>query len=315
MTARSIAIVLAVAGAGLCSPALADQKLSTSLIRPTLLEAGNGVVAGPLPGGTGAKSYYVATDLETGELRTQIKVTAPSDDVRSITFELLDSDAAVKDSYYVKTMSNQQGEQTRTFAIDNARRYNLRVTVDGPETGSFCVLLGGSALPKVASPVCPAGETQAAAPPPAATPAAPTAEAPPPPPAPQAVEVITTKCEQRLRVGSEVLFDFDKATLRPEARPAMDYIAMVIEAQQKPLSIEGHTDSKGTDSYNDRLSQQRAQTVEVELRRRIRSMPPTNSNGYGESRPVAPNEFPDGSDNPEGRRHNRRVDIVINTCT
>ena len=311
MTSRSIAVAVALAGAGFMAPALADQKLSTSLIRPTVLASDSGVIAGPLPGGTGAKSYYVATDLQTGELRTQIKVTAPSDEVRSITFELLDGEAKVKDSYYVKTMNDQQGEQTRTFAIDNARRYNLRVTVDGPETGNFCVLLGGAALPKVTSPVCPGAQTQAAELPPAA-------QAPAPPPAmekPKSVEVIESKCEQRLRVGSEVLFDFDKATLRPEAAPAMDYIAMVIEAEKKPLTIEGHTNSKGTEAYNDRLSQQRALTVEVELRRRIQAMPATSSYGYGESHPVAPNEQPDGSDYPEGRQFNRRVDIVINTCT
>jgi outer membrane protein OmpA-like peptidoglycan-associated protein len=313
MKKRTLAVALALTSAGLAGPAFADQKLSTSLIRPTVLEQDNGVIAGPLPGAAGAKSFYVATDLQTGELATQIKVSAPSDRVRSVTFELLGSNAAVKDSYYIKTSTNQQNEQTRTFSIDNAGRYSLRVIVEGPETGNFCVLLGGSALPKVTSPTCPAEEKQqaAAAPRPVAAPPAVT----PPPPMPKTVEVIRTTCEQRLRVGSEVLFDFDRADLRPEASPALEYVAKVIEAENKPLTIEGHTDSKGSDSYNDRLSEQRALTVEVELRRRIQSMPPTDSHGYGESRPVAPNEFPDGTDDPQGRQLNRRVDIVIDTCS
>jgi outer membrane protein OmpA-like peptidoglycan-associated protein len=305
MTSKSIAIALAITAVAFTSAASADETISTSLIHPTVLTSDSGVIAGGLPGGDGAKSYYAAADLQPGELKTQIRVVAPSNGMRSITFELLGDDAAVKDSYYVKTNSNQQGEQTRSFSIDNAGRYNFRVTVAGPENGRFCVLLGGSALPKVTSPMCPGEPAQSA-------------EAPATPPpalqAPKAVEVIQSKCEQRLRVGSELLFDFDRATLRPEAMPAIDYIAKVIEAEMKPVAIEGHTDAKGTDAYNDRLSQQRALTVEVELRRRIRAMPVTSAHGYGKSRPVAPNELPDGRDNPGGRQRNRRVDIVISTC-
>jgi outer membrane protein OmpA-like peptidoglycan-associated protein len=312
MTLCKLSVLATAVGMAGLVPAIATaQEYSTSIIRPTVLAADNGVVAGPLPGGRGARSYYIAADLKAGELSTQIKVSAPSDETRMVSFELLGPNASVVDSYYVKTSFEEQNQATRTFPIGSTRRYNMRVIVEGPETGDFCVLLGGSALPGVKAPECPGATRPAAAPPPAA-PAR--AAAPPPPAPPKTVEVITTKCEQRLRVGSEVLFDFDRAELRPDAMTTMDYVADVIATQKKPVTIEGHTDSKGSDSYNSRLSQLRAIGVEVELRRRIKDMPPLQAFGYGETKPVAANEMPDGSDYPLGRQLNRRVEIVINTC-
>jgi outer membrane protein OmpA-like peptidoglycan-associated protein len=128
------------------------------------------------------------------------------------------------------------------------------------------------------------------------------------------IEVVTTKCEQRLRVGSEVLFDFDKSALRPEARPAIEYVAQTVQRAGKPVLIEGHTDAIGSEAYNMRLSQMRALTVQTELTRRVANDVPMQSLGYGKSRPIADNQFPDGSDNPDGRQRNRRVEIVVNTC-
>ncbi|MDP7239531.1 MAG: OmpA family protein, partial [Candidatus Latescibacteria bacterium] len=78
--------------------------------------------------------------------------------------------------------------------------------------------------------------------------------------------------------------------------------------------IFGHTDSKGSDAYNQKLSEKRALSVKTWLL--------TNTNiskyllhtiGLGETQPVAPNEKEDGSDNPEGRAQNRRVEILVFT--
>jgi outer membrane protein OmpA-like peptidoglycan-associated protein len=135
-----------------------------------------------------------------------------------------------------------------------------------------------------------------------------------PPPPPKSVEVVTTRCEQRLRVGSEVLFDFDKSAIRPEARPAIEYAAQTVQRAGKSVLIEGHTDSKGTEAYNMRLSELRALTVQNEIERHMVADVPMEARGYGKSRPIADNQFPDGSDNPEGRQRNRRVEIVVNTC-
>lgn len=285
------------------------QDYSTSLIRPTQLPKNQGVLAGALPGASGGKSYYIAADLKAGVLQTQIKVSADSSAVRSITLDLLGADSRTRDSYYVRSSSNQQNEASRAFQIDQSGPINLKVTVEGPETGRFCVLLGGSALPDVASAECP--QDTAALPARADVVAVPP---PPLPPPPKTVEVVTTACEQRLRVGSELLFDFDKSAIRPEGRPALDYVARVIQQTGKPVLIEGHTDSIGSDAYNMRLSELRALTVQHELSRQLSPILPMQSRGYGKTRPISGNQNADGTDNPDGRQRNRRVEIIIDTC-
>jgi outer membrane protein OmpA-like peptidoglycan-associated protein len=310
-TSSALTLLAAITGA---IPAIA-QDYSTSVIRPTALAKDKGVIAGPLPGRDGAKTYYLSTDLQAGALQTQIKVTAGSDAVRSITLELLGPDARTKDTYYVKTSRNEQNEATRSFPIDSAGTHTLRVIVDGPETGRFCVLLGGSALPDVTAPTCPSEARAAASEPrPAPPPTRTVTVAPPQPEPPKTVSVLTSRCEQRMRVGSEVLFDFDKATLRPEALPALNYVAQVVQQTGKPVTVEGHTDAIGTDAYNMRLSEQRALTVRFEIGRRMALALPIEARGLGKSAPIADNQYPDGTDNPTGRQLNRRVEIVVNTC-
>jgi outer membrane protein OmpA-like peptidoglycan-associated protein len=320
-----------VAAAAWIAPAAA-QNYSTSVIRPTVLAADAGAISGFLPGTQGARSYYFALEPRTGVLQTQIRVSANSSATRSITLDLLGPDSNVKDSYYVKTSRNEQNEATRGFRIDSAGSYSLRVTVEGPEAGRFCVLLGGSALPDAKPAECP-GDAPPVVPKAEATPPrveaspAPKVEAAPatkvevtpvpkvePPAPPKSVEVVTTRCEQRLRVGSEVLFDFDRSALRPDALPAIEYVARTIQEKNKPTVVEGHTDSIGTDAYNMRLSDQRAATVKAEIGRRLTGPVAIEAYGYGKSKPIADNQNPDGTDNPEGRQRNRRVEIVINTC-
>lgn len=110
----------------------------------------------------------------------------------------------------------------------------------------------------------------------------------------------------------DVLFDFDKATIRDSARPTLDKLAELI-GLQKPASlvIEGHTDSKGDDTYNDRLSRARAQSVRDYLAGKGVSGVAMRVAGLGETRPVAPNAKPDGSDDPAGRQRNRRVEVLL----
>jgi len=78
--------------------------------------------------------------------------------------------------------------------------------------------------------------------------------------------------------------------------------------------IEGHTDGKGSDTYNQALSERRAIAVRASLTERGLPLDHLNIRGFGKTRPVAQNQFPDGADEPEGRQKNRRVEVVRNTC-
>ncbi len=104
----------------------------------------------------------------------------------------------------------------------------------------------------------------------------------------------------------DILFDFDKATLRPDATTKLAKLAgVLILVPELDLSIEGHTDSTGTDSYNDWLSEARAETVAGFLKAEGIDEQRLETEGYGEQRPVA------GNDSAEGRQQNRRVEVVI----
>ena len=119
----------------------------------------------------------------------------------------------------------------------------------------------------------------------------------------------------QINLSSDVLFDFDKAELKPEADAELQKAADVIRQKGKGLIlITGYTDSKGSDAYNQRLSLARAQAVKNWFEAKG-----LNQNyqvkGQGATNPVAPNTHPDGSDNPEGRAKNRRVEIIVNKTT
>lgn len=116
----------------------------------------------------------------------------------------------------------------------------------------------------------------------------------------------------QINLSSDVLFDFDKAELKPEADSELQKAADIIRQKGKGLiMISGYTDSKGTDAYNKRLSLARAQAVKnwFEAQGLHQNY---QTEGLGAANPVAPNANDDGSDNPEGRAKNRRVEIIVN---
>lgn len=109
---------------------------------------------------------------------------------------------------------------------------------------------------------------------------------------------------------ADVLFDFDKHELRADAAPSLAKAAELIKSYpHAPIVVRGHTDGKGSDAYNDALSDRRAQSVAQELQSRTGRNAATL--GLGRREPVAPNLAPDGKDNPAGRQLNRRVQILI----
>ncbi len=114
----------------------------------------------------------------------------------------------------------------------------------------------------------------------------------------------------RFALPADILFDFDKATLRPDARAALEKAArLVMNYPEAPLLVAGHTDPKGEEDYNIMLSKRRAQTVALWLK--AKSARDVESQGLGERQPVVPNVRSDGSDDPEGRQRNRRVEIIM----
>lgn len=122
-----------------------------------------------------------------------------------------------------------------------------------------------------------------------------------------------TPTEIRIDVAADVLFDFDKAVIKPQAQQALTQVATVIKDKARgTVRIEGHTDGKGADSYNMRLSNQRADAVKTWLVGKGGLTTFTfETQGLGAKQPVAPNTKTDGSDDPEGRQKNRRVSVVV----
>lgn len=116
---------------------------------------------------------------------------------------------------------------------------------------------------------------------------------------------------KKLKEGTKVIlknifFDYDKATLRPESYPELDRVVELLN--QNPnlkVEISGHTDSKGSDEYNLKLSQLRAKSVVDYI---ISKGIPANkliAKGYGETQPIDTNET------EEGRQNNRRVEFKV----
>jgi outer membrane protein OmpA-like peptidoglycan-associated protein len=131
----------------------------------------------------------------------------------------------------------------------------------------------------------------------------------------EAVKVTTNGCENRLSVFAGALFDFDKANLRPDAEATLKAaLPEIAKAAGRPAYVEGHTDGKGTDTYNMKLSEARGRTVRDWLGANGAIPASTPIKAYGKRVPIAPNTTPDGRDDPEVRQKNRRVEIVFESC-
>lgn len=115
-----------------------------------------------------------------------------------------------------------------------------------------------------------------------------------------------------LTVQNDVLFDFDRAELKPAAAEALDRVVEIIRQRHpRAVTVVGHTDSVGGEAYNDQLSRRRAEAVQRWMAvNGGGDLPPVRVEGHGEREPVAPNSI-DGRDNPEGRQQNRRVEVLL----
>lgn len=110
----------------------------------------------------------------------------------------------------------------------------------------------------------------------------------------------------KLTLENEVSFDFDSAAIKPAFRPTLEKLASVLaKYDRNRVTVVGHTDSTGAETYNESLSLRRAEAVKSELA--LRGVPPTlmTAIGRGESEPRATNAT------EAGRQLNRRVEIFV----
>src|SRR5438128_5358053 len=116
-----------------------------------------------------------------------------------------------------------------------------------------------------------------------------------------------------MNLSGDVLFDYDKASLKTEAEQALKKVAVVLsQSPESKVTVEGYTDSKGTRGANMQLSRERAQSVKGWLVKNGGvAAGSISTKGYGELYPIAPNVNPDQTDNPLGRALNRRVSIIV----
>jgi outer membrane protein OmpA-like peptidoglycan-associated protein len=173
----------------------------------------------------------------------------------------------------------------RDFTLGLFARYdqaNLLPSLTADRDATRRMFLGGIAVNYVHEPAPP--------PPPAPAP-------PPPPPAPVAKRKIVLR---------GVNFDFDKSNIRPDARPILDEAIKVLKSEpQIKITVDGYTDSIGTEAYNLKLSDRRASSVARYLEAGGIAANRLDPIGHGESDPVATNET------AEGRAQNRRVELNV----
>jgi len=122
----------------------------------------------------------------------------------------------------------------------------------------------------------------------------------------QAVEHVRQGDNITLNMPNNITFGFDRSDLQPQFKPVLDNVAATLrEYNQTVVEVAGHTDSVGTDAYNQTLSVQRSTTVANYLMAKGLMRERFIVTGAGESRPVASN------DTEEGRARNRRVEITL----
>lgn len=114
-------------------------------------------------------------------------------------------------------------------------------------------------------------------------------------------------------VVKNIYYEYNKSELLDSSKMVLDTTMYVLLLENPDIIVEigSHTDSKGGDVYNQKLSQDRAQSVVNYLVSKGMTKKRLVAKGYGEKQPIAPNKNPDGTDNPEGRQLNRRTEFRV----
>jgi OOP family OmpA-OmpF porin len=143
-------------------------------------------------------------------------------------------------------------------------------------------------------------------PPPAPAPVAVAPAPPPPAAAPRPAPAPQPPAATKVTYAADAFFDFDKSVLKPEGRAKLDDLVGKVKGINLEVIIAvGHTDSVGTDAYNQRLSVRRAEAVKAYLVSKGIEKNRVYTEGKGEKQPVADNKT------AEGRAKNRRVEIEV----
>ena len=112
---------------------------------------------------------------------------------------------------------------------------------------------------------------------------------------------------ERTIILDDVLFDFDRTNVKPEAAAILDrLVAFMNENKDKKAALSGHTDNVGTEAYNQKLSERRVNSVRDYVVKKGVDSGSISGQGFGESKPIADNKT------KEGRAKNRRVEIKVN---
>ena len=113
-------------------------------------------------------------------------------------------------------------------------------------------------------------------------------------------------------VLENIYYDFNSAEIVTQAAEELDKLVEILEDNpQIRIELSSHTDSVGSNPYNLELSQRRAESAVTYIIDKGIESSRIVSRGYGESRPIARNTNPDGTDNPEGRARNRRTEFKV----
>ncbi|WP_119153040.1 outer membrane protein OmpA [Caldimonas tepidiphila] len=165
----------------------------------------------------------------------------------------------------------------------------------------------GTWTPATAEPSCDGAlKPPAPAPVPVQQAPAPAPVAPAPAPAPAPVVVPAAPVSEKVTFAADTFFDFDKAVLKPEGRAKLDELVSKMSGLNLEVVIAvGHTDSVGTDAYNQKLSVRRAEAVKAYLVSKGVERNRVYTEGKGEKQPIADNRT------SEGRAKNRRVEVEV----
>lgn len=127
-----------------------------------------------------------------------------------------------------------------------------------------------------------------------------------PAPAPAPVPAPAPAVASKVTFAADAFFDFDKSVLKPEGKAKLDELAAKVQDINLEVIVAvGHTDSVGSDAYNQKLSERRAQAVKAYLESKGIDNSRVYTEGKGEAQPVADNKTKDG------RAQNRRVEIEV----